>query len=72
MKPAFTNPLHLSGNVTGRKIGLQAGREHGGFGNGIGNEPDPSKEVISKDSSRSNAPEPSDPSIEREGYGIGL
>jgi hypothetical protein len=40
--------------------------------NGIGNEPQLSKEGLSNDSSLSNALEPSDPSIEREGYGIGL
>ncbi len=40
--------------------------------NGIGNEPELSKEGLSNDSSLSNAPEPSSPSIEFEGYGIGL
>jgi hypothetical protein len=39
---------------------------------GIGNEPELSKEGRSNDSSISNAPEPSVPSIEVEGYGIGL
>ncbi len=40
--------------------------------NGIGNEPELSKEGLSSDSSLSNAAEPSSPSIEFEGYGIGL
>jgi conjugative relaxase-like TrwC/TraI family protein len=40
--------------------------------NGIRNEPQLSKEGLSNDSSLSNASEPSGPSIEREGYGIGL
>ncbi|MBB5342021.1 MobF family relaxase [Tunturiibacter gelidoferens] len=40
--------------------------------NGIGKEPQLSNVGLSNDSSLSNGPEPSGPSIEREGYGIGL
>jgi hypothetical protein len=40
--------------------------------NGIGIEQELSGEGLSNDSSPSNGPEPSGPSIEREGYGIGL
>ena len=40
--------------------------------NGIGIKPEVSNEGLSNDSSLSNSPEPSDPSIERESYGIGL
>jgi conjugative relaxase-like TrwC/TraI family protein len=40
--------------------------------NGIGLEQELSSEGLSNDSSPSNGPEPSGPSIEREGYGIGL
>jgi conjugative relaxase-like TrwC/TraI family protein len=40
--------------------------------NGIGKEPELSNVELSSDSSLSNGPEPSGPSIEREGYGIGL
>jgi hypothetical protein len=40
--------------------------------NGIGNEPEISQEGLSNDSSLGNASEPSGPSIEFEGYGIGL
>jgi hypothetical protein len=40
--------------------------------NGIGKEPELSNVELSNDSSLSNGPEPSGPSIEREGYGIGL
>jgi hypothetical protein len=39
---------------------------------GIGIEPELSNEGLSNDSSVGNEPEPSGPSIEREGYGIGL
>ena len=40
--------------------------------NGIGKEPEPSQEGLSNAPSLSNASEPSGPSIEVEGYGIGL